>query len=364
MFRHAIAALFAVFVAMRADACTPRTWGPDELVENTPVYSANGRFCVVMRWWDGVPDFHSERAGKVLHLDDENFVPPDRPDVVIAALYEVSGTSRRLAAEIPIANENAGPVLVPDSGRAVVTFLGVDRACGGSGGAGDPLVAIYRTDGYFVGRLTIGDVLTPYDVVRVPQNSSDGVEASLRLERDGREVVVLAIRGPGYPADPPVERRVDLQTATLLDAKVPIFPAPHVFVSAPNSASPFRDRVIDEPAVRRLREDLVWLAAPTLLRQAFAGPLPPFPPVALKARIRGTVIVEVVVSEMGDVIETQVVKPLPFGLDTAAVEAARRWKFLPYTFEGRGVKFAGSLYFRFLDVDDETFRVATQNAPP
>lgn len=372
MLRSAAAVLMAGCFAMRADACSLKSWEPDELVQNTPVYSANGRFCVVMRWWAGVPDFQSERAGTVLHLDDENVAASDEPprEVAVAALYEISGTTRRLVAEIPIPDENAGAVLVPDSGRAVVTFRGIDRACGRSGEAGDPLVAIYRADGYFVGRLTIGDVLAPYDVVRVPENASGGVQASLRLERNGCEVVVLAIGGPGYPEERPVERRVDLQTATLLDEKLPLFPVPHAFVSAASSASPFRDGVPTGAQVRRLRDDLVELDSARLLQQATHGPVPLFPVVALRARIRGTVAVEVLVSESGDVVSTNVLKPLPFGLAEAAEAAARRWTFRPWVADGRAVKITGVLLFRFLDVDGdvdvdvETRRVATLGAPP
>jgi TonB family protein len=58
-------------------------------------------------------------------------------------------------------------------------------------------------------------------------------------------------------------------------------------------------------------------------------PLPQYPIVAVKARISGQAIVDLFVSEAGDVVSAQVVKPLPFGLSEAALEAARAWKFRP-----------------------------------
>ncbi len=51
--------------------------------------------------------------------------------------------------------------------------------------------------------------------------------------------------------------------------------------------------------------------------------------VARKAGIKGTVIVRCSVSEQGDVVATEVIKSLPFGLDAAAVAAVRTWKFRP-----------------------------------
>ena len=45
---------------------------------------------------------------------------------------------------------------------------------------------------------------------------------------------------------------------------------------------------------------------------------------ARKARISGIVIVECTINKNGDVTDIHVLKPLPFGLDQAAVEAVKR----------------------------------------
>jgi protein TonB len=56
---------------------------------------------------------------------------------------------------------------------------------------------------------------------------------------------------------------------------------------------------------------------------------PVYPPLALKARIGGIVVLRVLVSETGQPLEVQVARKAPAGLDGAAVAAVRRWTFTP-----------------------------------
>jgi metallo-beta-lactamase class B len=65
---------------------------------------------------------------------------------------------------------------------------------------------------------------------------------------------------------------------------------------------------------------------------------PEYPEAARKARINGVVIVEAVIDEQGNVTSTKVLKGLPMGLDRAAEQAARQWKFKPATQYGKPVK--------------------------
>lgn len=60
---------------------------------------------------------------------------------------------------------------------------------------------------------------------------------------------------------------------------------------------------------------------------------------AMRARIQGSVTLEVVVKADGTVGAVRLVKSLDrlFGLDDAAVRAARQWTFKPGTFEGKPV---------------------------
>ena len=65
---------------------------------------------------------------------------------------------------------------------------------------------------------------------------------------------------------------------------------------------------------------------------------PVYPPLALKARIGGIVVLRVLVSEKGAPLEVQVFRGAPGGLDDAAVSAVRRWTFTPATKSGVSVR--------------------------
>lgn len=65
---------------------------------------------------------------------------------------------------------------------------------------------------------------------------------------------------------------------------------------------------------------------------------PVYPPQALRARIRGLVVLRVLVSETGTPLRIQVVESAPAGLTEAAVDAVRRWKFEPARRRGAPVE--------------------------
>jgi TonB family protein len=56
---------------------------------------------------------------------------------------------------------------------------------------------------------------------------------------------------------------------------------------------------------------------------------PIYPPVALRAGLKGTVILRVSVSEAGRVTDIEVLKGVPGGLTDSAVQAVRSWRFEP-----------------------------------
>jgi protein TonB len=67
------------------------------------------------------------------------------------------------------------------------------------------------------------------------------------------------------------------------------------------------------------------------------APPPQYTEIARKARIQGVVIVQAIIDKQGVVRDVKVLKPLPMGLDKAAVEAVERWKFKPATLNGKPV---------------------------
>ena len=74
---------------------------------------------------------------------------------------------------------------------------------------------------------------------------------------------------------------------------------------------------------------------------------PTYPEVARTARISGIVIVEAIIDKNGDVTDINVLKPLPFGLDQAAVDAVKQWKFKPALKNGEPVDVVFNLTVNF-----------------
>ena len=68
---------------------------------------------------------------------------------------------------------------------------------------------------------------------------------------------------------------------------------------------------------------------------------------ARQARIMGIVIVEATIGQDGLVKNVRVLKPLPFGLDQAAVDAVKQWTFKPATFNGQAVDVVFNLTVNF-----------------
>jgi len=317
-------------------ACSVQPPDPDTMLENTPVYSANGRFYAVPRWIERLPDFTSGRAGTLLGLDtlppietedSERTFTPLRTTVT-TALYESKDTRRLLLAEIPIAIEQLGTVLVADSGRYVAAVRTPGHgSCNDYPYASTPLVTIYRSNGTLMRAITVGDVASEYDVMQLQR--ADPLTFVLRPESDTREVIVIKAGAQ--------ERRIDIATGELLDDKRDLFARPHAYVTAVSS-----ERKLGDP----FASDVVRIDSAKLLAQAIDAPLPDYPMVAMKARISGVVHVRFLVSEKGQVVAVEN-SPLPFGIDAATVAAAQRWSFRPMLIDGNRVKFTGEVAFHF-----------------
>lgn len=73
---------------------------------------------------------------------------------------------------------------------------------------------------------------------------------------------------------------------------------------------------------------------------------PEYPQDAKKARIFGSVVVEVTVNEVGRVISARAISG-PVELRGAAVDAAKQWKFAPTMLSGMPVKVIGTITFNF-----------------
>ncbi|HEX8708485.1 MAG TPA: energy transducer TonB [Pyrinomonadaceae bacterium] len=81
--------------------------------------------------------------------------------------------------------------------------------------------------------------------------------------------------------------------------------------------------------------------------RALSLPVPVYPPIARAAGASGTVVVQVVVDEAGNVIMARAASGHPL-LQQAAVNAAKEAKFSPTMLSGQPVKVTGVLTFNFV----------------
>jgi TonB family protein len=161
------------------------------------------------------------------------------------------------------------------------------------------------------------------------------------------EPVRFKPRPPEQQAQLPPERRV----------RVPI-PDP-----TPDDPEPLR---LDEPIEQELETPDIDLVAgipsspPPPLSSAplrvggdvtrpekLSGPTPQYTEIARRARIQGVVIVEAIIDKKGQVTDVRVIRPLPMGLDQAAADAVRQWRFRPATLNGKPVDVFYSLTVNF-----------------
>lgn len=74
---------------------------------------------------------------------------------------------------------------------------------------------------------------------------------------------------------------------------------------------------------------------------------PRYTELARRANIEGVVVLKAVIDERGYVTDLQVLRALPMGLDQAAVDAVRTWRFKPATLHGRPVRVYYNLTVNF-----------------
>ena len=81
-----------------------------------------------------------------------------------------------------------------------------------------------------------------------------------------------------------------------------------------------------------VRSDTPGLQMPIVTRKVD----PQHPLVAMEARVSGTVVLEALVDERGNVADARVARSIPL-LDQAALDAVKQWQFKPAMLKGEAV---------------------------
>jgi protein TonB len=128
--------------------------------------------------------------------------------------------------------------------------------------------------------------------------------------------------------------------------------------SAPMPAGPGSGAVVAAPAKISIAEEPPPPAAtPTprtapisggvLNGKAISLPKPAYPPIARAAHAAGTVVVQVLIDENGNVVSAKAVSGHPL-LQAVAVSAARQARFSPTKLSGQPVKVTGVIQYNFV----------------
>lgn len=290
------------------------------VVENKPYTSASGRYAAIVRRYD-VPDFKSVAVVDAPFQAEESVA--EFPFDVPLVLYDMQTHAKIV--ETKILWEEDGDVFVSDSGHFLAVFRSIYHGCTGVAGADERLVTIFRSDGSRVGALKVGDVITDWDLMNRAH-----VEAQL-----AGDVLVVTIDGS--------ERRIDVRAAKLLDEKRDVHPRPRVLTSDVGNAVRHWDY---QPSPGFDDTGAIHIPSKELLAHLLPVDEPAFPVLAMKARIRGNIFVQVVVDEDGAVQFRTT--PLPF-ITEAAVALAKQWQFSRFVLDGHRVKVTGELVIHFVD---------------
>jgi TonB family protein len=97
------------------------------------------------------------------------------------------------------------------------------------------------------------------------------------------------------------------------------------------------------------RETEVFRTGPGLTKPKLTSKSDPeYSPAARIAGVQGTVLLELVITEVGRPESLGIARPLGYGLDENAIECLSRWRFKPATKDGRPVKFLATVEIKFL----------------
>ncbi len=239
--------------------------------------------------------------------------------------------------------------LVSDDGLFVVA---VDPWSWVGLGDGNALVLL-GSDGAKIRELSRQDLLTPGDLEQMQRTGMNLGEPTLDDELD-RLTVALSI------GDLVRTIEIDLATGEPIVPKRDLVPylgatsgvyAPRAeLATAIYRGGTWNDPVCVGEPVDFAAADLVRESPSRFYGRSVARPLPEYTEIAKRARLQGTVDVEVVVAATGEVLCARVTY-LPMGLSKAVESVATRWRFRPAFRDGLPVRSIGRFSIHFGTID-------------
>ena len=148
---------------------------------------------------------------------------------------------------------------------------------------------------------------------------------------------------------PPVRRGVTTVVGTSdsnAAAPMPAGPGSGTVVGG----APARVQIADEPPPPEAPKPTpprAPISGGVLNGKAISLPKPAYPPIARAARAAGTVVVQVLIDENGNVVSAKAVSGHPL-LQAAAIGAARQARFSPTKLSGQPVKVTGVIQYNFV----------------
>lgn len=164
-------------------------------------------------------------------------------------------------------------------------------------------------------------------------------EEARKLEEEKKQQQLLAEQKlKEAQAPPPATQQPVEQVASTNN---PPLPAPTDGTPQQTGGQQEPAPVVEEPAAPQVIEGMIVDLTPDVVKPEIVKRVnPSYPPVAQQKKVEGTVILSVLVSERGDVIDAKVLRGAggTSGLNEAATDAVRKWKFRPAVKEGKRVK--------------------------
>ncbi len=306
----------ALITTVRLDA---DSWS---LPEVETFHSADGRWRLVVtpKQLKGQLEYFSDKVEGSPDAGAAETVPANEARGEL--FRKTSGSTWQRVARWRLVNEVAPVSALVANDGTIVTFDNWH-----SMGYGDDVVVIYRSDGTLIRKFGLADILEDEDIFQLRHSVSSIWWSGTHLLDDDKRLLYLEIAAHKLETVP-----VSLDTGTVLVPKRVMFPRPRVTWTAEAIGS---------------CDGAVALSATELVARVVAADPPDYPPIARKARIAGTVVVDIWIDGRGAVERADVLKPLPFGLAEAAHDAILKWRFRVTHGEGESARMCGRVAIKY-----------------